>query len=80
MALGRASGWIEWGDQRFEFDNASAYSEKNWGGGFPKRWFWIQCESFDSPEDQEVALTSVGEHLLAFYSLTSYTSLYARKI
>lgn len=61
MALGSASGWIEWGDQRFEFENAPAYSEKNWGGGFPKKWFWVQCETFDFPADQEVAVTAVGK-------------------
>ena len=60
MSLGSASGWIEWGDQRYEFDNATAYAEKNWGGGFPKKWFWVQCENFDHPADQEIALTAVG--------------------
>lgn len=66
MSLGRASGWIEWGEEKFEFENTPAYSEKNWGGGFPKKWFWIQCEAFDSPEGQEIALTSVGMLLLSF--------------
>lgn len=34
-------GWIEWGDQRFEFKDAPSYCEKNWGGSFPKKWFWV---------------------------------------
>lgn len=34
-------GWIEWGDKRYEFKNAPSYSEKNWGGGFPRKWFWV---------------------------------------
>jgi len=34
-------GWIEWGDQRFEFEDAPSYCEKNWGGSFPQKWFWV---------------------------------------
>lgn len=60
MSLGRAAGWIEWDGKRFEFENAPAYSEKNWGGGFPKRWFWVQCENLETPDGEEVALTAVG--------------------
>ncbi len=47
MAHGTASGWLQWGGQRYEFSNAPAYAEKNWGGGFPSKWHWIQCNSFD---------------------------------
>lgn len=58
MAKGVATGYLQWGNERLEFEGAPAYAEKNWGGGFPKRWFWIQCEDFtDSPS---TALTSVG--------------------
>lgn len=58
MAKGYASGWLEWGDRRIEFRDAPFYAEKNWGGGFPTQWFWIQCEHFiDSPT---TALTAVG--------------------
>jgi tocopherol cyclase len=32
MAEGKASGWLQWGSQRYEFTNAPAYAEKNWGG------------------------------------------------
>lgn len=34
-------GWIEWDGHRFEFQNAPSYSEKNWGGAFPRKWFWV---------------------------------------
>lgn len=34
-------GWIEWDGKRFEFQNAPSYSEKNWGGAFPRKWFWV---------------------------------------
>jgi tocopherol cyclase len=47
QSYGLASGWVEWGDQRYEFKDAPTYAEKNWGGGFPKKWFWAQCNTFD---------------------------------
>lgn len=33
MAHGVASGWVDWGGKRYEFQDAPAYAEKNWGGG-----------------------------------------------
>ncbi len=47
MAEGLATGWLEWGGQRYDFVDAPAYAEKNWGGGFPSKWCWVQCNSFD---------------------------------
>ena len=32
---------------RYEFQDAPSYAEKNWGGGFPSKWHWVQCNSFD---------------------------------
>ena len=61
MARGSASGHVTWGGQRYEFQGAPAYSEKNWGAGFPKKWWWVQAEAFrDAPH---VALTAVGATL-----------------
>jgi tocopherol cyclase len=57
MAHGLATGWIDWKGQRYEFTNAPAYSEKNWGRAFPQRWFWVNCNSFDVPD---LALTAGG--------------------
>ncbi|KAF6995476.1 hypothetical protein CFC21_011970 [Triticum aestivum] len=59
MAGGLSTGWIEWDGERFEFENAPSYSEKNWGGGFPRKWYWIQCNAF-SGTSGEVALTAAG--------------------
>ncbi|CAM6089266.1 unnamed protein product [Calypogeia fissa] len=59
MAGGLSTGWIEWGDRRFEFENAPSYSEKNWGGSFPQKWFWVQCNVFEGVSG-EVALTAGG--------------------
>jgi tocopherol cyclase len=57
MAHGLATGWIEWNGDRYDFTNAPAYSEKNWGGAFPQKWFWLNCNSFDG---ERVALTAGG--------------------
>lgn len=59
MAGGLSTGWIEWGGERYEFEDAPSYSEKNWGGSFPLKWFWVQCNVFDGVEG-EVALTAGG--------------------
>lgn len=58
MAHGVATGWIEWNGDRYEFINAPAYSEKNWGGAFPQKWFWLNCNCFDGEPD--LALTAGG--------------------
>ncbi|WP_035985926.1 tocopherol cyclase family protein [Leptolyngbya sp. KIOST-1] len=58
MAHGHSTGWIEWQGKRYEFTNAPAYSEKNWGRAFPKKWFWLNCNAFDGMAD--FALTAGG--------------------
>ncbi|MEA5569633.1 tocopherol cyclase family protein [Calothrix sp. UHCC 0171] len=58
MAHGLATGWIDWKGKRYEFNKAPAYSEKNWGGAFPQKWFWLNCNSFDGESD--LALTAGG--------------------
>lgn len=58
MAHGLATGWIDWNGKRYEFTNAPAYGEKNWGGAFPQKWFWLNCNSFDNEPD--LALTAGG--------------------
>jgi tocopherol cyclase len=58
MAHGLSTGWIEWNGDRYQFTNAPAYSEKNWGGAFPQKWFWINCNSFE--DEPDLALTAGG--------------------
>ena len=43
---GRASGTVEYGDQSWTFDGAKVYAERNWGKGFPLRWWWGQAHDF----------------------------------
>jgi tocopherol cyclase len=58
MAHGLAEGWVEWQGDRYSFTNAPAYAEKNWGGAFPAKWFWMQCNAFaDHPS---LAITAAG--------------------
>ena len=53
-----ATGWIEWQGKHYQFNNAPAYSEKNWGGSFPQKWFWLNANSF---KDQcDLAITAGG--------------------
>ena len=43
---GRASGTVEYAGQRWEFSDAKLYAERNWGAGFPLRWWWGQAHDF----------------------------------
>ncbi|MBW4520298.1 MAG: tocopherol cyclase family protein [Scytolyngbya sp. HA4215-MV1] len=58
MAHGLATGWIDWNGTRYEFTRAPAYAEKNWGGAFPQKWFWLNCNCFEG--EPELALTAGG--------------------
>lgn len=58
LANGHATGWIEWDGHRYPFANVPAYAEKNWGGAFPDKWFWMQCNAF--PEHPDLSITAVG--------------------
>lgn len=58
MAHGLASGWVQWQGQRYEFEQAPTYAEKNWGGAFPIKWFWLQCNAFAAMPD--LSVTAVG--------------------
>jgi len=60
MARGLATGWVEWDQQRYEFQGEPAYWEKNWGGGFPDKWCWVQCNSGWDDLSCTAAVTAVG--------------------
>ncbi len=47
---GCASGEAVFGGERWLFENAQVYAEKNWGrGGFPDAWWWGQAQGFAEP-------------------------------
>ncbi len=58
MAHGYATGWADWQERRYTFTRVPVYAEKNWGGAFPERWWWIQCNAFQAEPD--LTLTAVG--------------------
>ena len=43
-----------------DLDGAVAYAEKNWGSGFPGRWWWGHAASFDDPG---VSVSFAGGHV-----------------
>jgi len=47
---GEASGTASIGGQAWEFAGAEVYAEKNWGAGFPEKWWWGQAQGFDRPD------------------------------
>ena len=75
LAHGEATGWIEWGDRRYEFEAAPAYSEKNWGGGFPNKWIWIQCNSFLASPGTSVTAVGAERGLMQLQNFTENVGL-----
>jgi len=47
---GGAAGSVRVGDQAWELTDGEVYAEKNWGAGFPERWWWGQAQGFDRPD------------------------------
>lgn len=54
---GKASGTVTHGDERWAFTDATLYCERNWGAGFPLRWWWGQAHDFG---DADVCLAFSG--------------------
>uniref|UniRef100_A0A832H7M2 Tocopherol cyclase n=1 Tax=Oscillatoriales cyanobacterium SpSt-402 TaxID=2282168 RepID=A0A832H7M2_9CYAN len=69
VAHGLATGWIEWNGTRYTFHGAPLYAEKNWGGSFPQKWFWMQCNAFDAVPD--LTLTAVGGRRQVLWQMES---------
>lgn len=47
---GLARGTAHLDAEAWAFEDAELYAEKNWGAGFPKRWWWGQAQGFDRPD------------------------------
>jgi tocopherol cyclase len=47
---GQARGDVAVGGERWLLDGADVYAEKNWGAGFPDRWWWGQAQGFERPD------------------------------
>jgi hypothetical protein len=44
------TGTLRVGDRTWDLDGGVAYAEKNWGRGFPERWWWGQANGFERPD------------------------------
>ncbi len=53
----RVEGHAILGERTIDLDGATAYAEKNWGAGFPRRWWWGQAQGFD---DRDVCVAFAG--------------------
>jgi len=47
---GRAQGQVSVGAETWDLHDCAVYAEKNWGAGFPERWWWGQAQGFDDPD------------------------------
>ena len=47
---GKASGEVSYAGQSWTFENAKLYAERNWGAGFPLRWWWGQAHDFGADD------------------------------
>ncbi len=47
---GKASGTVEFSESSWSFEDATLYGERNWGAGFPDRWWWGQAHDFDGAD------------------------------
>lgn len=54
---GRAIGTVRTGAQTWTFTDATLYCERNWGAGFPRRWWWGQAHDFG---DADVSVAFSG--------------------
>lgn len=71
MAHGLANGYVQWGEHtRIELNNAPFYAEKNWGFGFPKKWAWIQCNTFAGEPNLAVTCAAAVRTLLNLPGVT----------
>ncbi len=59
---GEATGTISVGNEQWHVDAAPMYAERNWGAGFPQRWWWGQAHDFPG-EDLSIVFTGGVLHL-----------------
>lgn len=58
LAHATASGTVTWKNKTYTFQNEPFYGEKNWGGSFPIKWYWLQCNAFS--KHKSLAVTAGG--------------------
>lgn len=63
------------GGKRLRLDRARAYAEKNWGPGFPGRWWWGQAGAFAGGE---VGVAFAGGHVSVLGTAVAPTAVVLR--
>lgn len=58
LAHATASGTVSWKNKTYTFQDQPFYAEKNWGGSFPIKWYWVQCNAFEN--EPRLSLTAGG--------------------
>lgn len=66
MADATATGVVTWKNQTYHFQNQPFYAEKNWGGSFPLKWYWVQCNSFSNIKNNLTVTAGGGIRKLPF--------------
>ena len=51
----QVDGELRLGETTWTFDGARGYAEKNWGRGFPRRWWWGQASGMGDDDEACVA-------------------------
>jgi tocopherol cyclase len=51
----QVTGFLKYGERRFNIENGRGYIEKDWGRNFPQTWIWLQANQF---EKKSVSLTA----------------------
>jgi hypothetical protein len=54
QALSLMNGWLNYQGKIYEFHNAKAYQDRNWGRSFPDWWFWLVSNHFNERADATV--------------------------
>ena len=68
-------GSVVAGAQAFTLDGAGAYAEKNWGDGFPDRWWWGQAHDFGDDVSVAFAGGPVGIGLARLHATAAVVRL-----
>jgi hypothetical protein len=71
----RVRGRLRAGEVEQDLDGAVAYAEKNWGSGFPGRWWWGHAAAFD---DAGVSVSFAGGHVPILGSSVAPTAVVVR--
>jgi hypothetical protein len=71
----RVRGRVRAGDVAQDLDGAVAYAEKNWGSGFPGRWWWGHAASFD---DADVSVSFAGGQVRLLGATVAPTAVVVR--